>query len=301
MHIQSKDDVTSYFSSFSIAYMEDDEIVREEVSRALEQKGINVELIYNTPDALEFAKATRERGNLKGLLILDIDMGANKSTQGIRISRAVKSGYQELRVVLLSSKLNELSAAMAKSAKADDILIKASIDKDIAAIVQQATIAIENSTPSVSREIDNVFLYLTQKYKGHFTIKSTSEVPDNNFFNMIDDKFVDRVHIANNLATELVQLHISSNQKHERDIFENFICDLSDASIPLRIEGPLGKYEQESITIMVLFPSTGAIYSFGREIAFHNMEISVTPGFFDFVDISCETSITEDQLSLIHI
>ena len=310
-----------YFAELELAYMEDDEPAREEIKNGLEARGFTIKCITGYRDALDFAK--RSANKRYPAFVLDINMGPGMTTEGLKISRKLKTLFSG-SLVILSSKLSEINAAQIMSAGADEVLTKETIELDVRAIAEKAlswcktqNLDISKPTNAVlsdtqyareSRDDSNISINTdhsvvpkeaiislggTFPSQDIFSIYCSANDPSERFFSKINDRFVSRSVIEQSLATKLITLSVISKQPHELKHLETFLVDFSTIDIRIPMLAPLSEHEKGNISPMVLHTKTGALHSFGSLTKFDNAELVVQPGIMDLLDPCCEESIVE--------
>lgn len=266
-----------------VGYMEDEPLTRDQTVETFKQIGIDVSTLDSEADAMNHAEQSiREK---PALFILDINLGNGKSKLGLKIARRIKTKYKNAFVVLLSSKLKNVSEEDLKHSSADCVVEKNdSIVEDVKSIESHLNSLIgksRNQSFDVSSPLRNNF-YNVQYSES----KLTPEI-----LRKIDDPFVPSDFVKNNIATGLLNIKINSKEQISADSATEVLSTLAGVKVNIPYSGDFSSFEKELCCLMVLFPKTGILNSFGGELSFTKDYISTTPCALDFLDTNCDESI----------
>lgn len=318
--------------SIDFAYMEDEIKARDETQQCFKEIGIYPDILHNDNEAIEYAK-NRSKDKLV-VYILDINMGTGNSTLGIRTSNRLKRLHPESYVILLSSKLGQVSGEKLQWANADKVLKKTNISEDVEAIAHITETAYQDMVLHKNRHKFDYAMRLYQsdntsltqhKLTGSTSLDDSSDSLHNfetyytglnpNILKLIDieaiitkptpDNFIPKIkddhiswqEISENLGTEILSISIKNKESNIIDFnaLEEILFELSNGILKFKSFGNLSEHETTSISFMVLHKKTGKLYSFGREIHHAESCVFVNPGVLDFLDPYCETTILDDN------
>jgi DNA-binding NarL/FixJ family response regulator len=263
-------------------YMEDEPNTRENTQIALEEKGMIIKSSETEKQILDHA--VKSSTDKLVIYILDINMGKGKDYEGLKIARRLKKIRKNCFVVLLSSKLKDISEEDLESTNADCVVEKNnSIAEDVDSIIGNIQKIIKD--PSIpSLPVPRV------RKQNEFTVNYSESTLTSQILRKIDDPYIPTSFINNNIATNVLCLNINSKKPVSAEKATEILTNLSNIKINIPYPGDFSAIEKDKCGLMILFPNTGRLYSFGTDIVFKDNYVSTTPDTLDFLDLTCHDS-----------